>query len=294
MTRRTQAAVLIAFILNGILILGARYRLGYDAYTHMLLADHYRLSWWSLWDPAWYTGFAVNSYPPLVHQLIALLGQIAGVDAGYAAVLWATATALPLAVNAFSRVFVDRDAAGYASLGAALLPSAYLSAYTFGQLPTLFSLVFALFCGAVLAEFLRSGSRLSGGLAVALAAVVMAAHHATLLFLPWMVMAVALRLALTRQVDWKDLALRLAVFGALSAAAIALVIWPFWQWGAGQSLQTPIDHPTRHNYFSDPAAALEFFWAMYGPLVVFIPFALWKGRDRRFLGLSAAFLGLFL
>ena len=27
----------------------------------------------------------------------------------------------------------------------------------------------------------------------------MAAHHATLLFLPWMVMAVALRLALTRQ-----------------------------------------------------------------------------------------------
>ena len=294
MPRRVRAAVLIAFILNGILILSARYRLSYDAYTHMLLADHYRLDWWSLWDPRWFAGFAVNSYPPLVHQLIALLGRLVGVDAGYAIVMWATVTAMPLAVYALSRIFVDRGAAGYASLGAALLPSIYLSAYTFGQLPTLFSLVFALLCGAALAEFLRSGSRTSGGLAVALAVVVMAAHHATLLLLPFLVLAVAVHLVLNHQVSLKDLAMRFTVFGVLSAAAIALVIWPFWQWGAGQSLQTPIDHPTRHNYFTDPSAALEFFWAMYGPLVVFIPVALWKGRSRRFLGLSAAFLGLFL
>ena len=294
MPRRLQLAVLIAFVLNGVLILTARYHLSYDAYTHMLLADHYRTGWWSLWDPVWYTGFSVTSYPPLVHQVIGLLGSLAGVDAGYAAVQWLAAVAMPLAVYAFSRVFVAADAAGYASLGAALLPSFYLSAYAFGQLPTLVSLVFGLAAAAVLAEFLRSGRRLSAALAVGLVSLVLASHHATLLFLPPAILAVALHLLLNRQVQWKTLALRLGIFGVAAAAAGLLVVWPFWQWGLGQSLQTPIDHATRHNYFSDGLAALVFFWSMYGPLAAVVPFALWKIRDRRFTALTLAFIPLFV
>jgi len=294
MPRRLKLAVLIAIALNGVLILTARYHLSYDAYTHMLLADHYRTGWWSLWDPVWYAGFAVNSYPPLVHQVIGLLGGLVGVDAGYAAVQWLAAAAAPLAVYTFSRVFVDEGAAGYASLGAALLPSFYLSAYAFGQLPTLVSLVFALFAAAALAEFLRTGRRLGAALAVGLAALVVASHHATLLFLPPAFLAVALHLLLDRQVRWKTLILRFAVFAALAAAAGLLVVWPFWQWGLGQTLQTPIDHATRHNYFTDGLAALVFFWAMYGPLVLVVPFALWKGLDRRFTALTLAFIPLFV
>ena len=294
MLRRVRLAILIAIVLNGVLILTARYRLSYDAYTHMLLADHYRQDWWSLWDPTWYAGFTVVSYPPLVHQLIGLFGRLIGVDAGYALVSWVVLSVAPLAVYAFSRIFVSQEAAGYASLGAALLPSIYLTAYSFGQLPTLASLVFALFCAASLAEFLRSGRRISGTLAVLLAVVMMGAHHATLLFLPWIIMAVVIHLLLNRETNWKPLLIRLVSFGLFAGAAALLVIWPFWRWGLGQTLQTPIDHPTRHNYLIDGYAALNFFWSMYGPLVVLIPFALWKILNRRYTGLAAAFLALFL
>ena len=130
MPRRVWYAVLLAFVLHGILVLTAQYRLSYDAYIHMFLADHYQRDWWSLWETRWYTGFEVISYPPLVHQGIALLGRLVGVDAAFAGVLWAVLTAYPLAVYAFSRIFSDRSASSFAALGAAFLPSLFLTAHS--------------------------------------------------------------------------------------------------------------------------------------------------------------------
>ena len=62
--KRVRLALIAAFLVNGGLTLAGRYRLSFDAYTHMLLADHYRLDWWSLWDTRWFAGFSVTSYPP--------------------------------------------------------------------------------------------------------------------------------------------------------------------------------------------------------------------------------------
>ena len=259
MPLRVRLAVLLAFCLHGVFILMARYRFSFDAYTHMLFADHYRQDWWSLWDPRWYAGFTVTSYPPLIHQIIGLLGKVIGVDAGYALVSWVVLAAYPLAVYAFSRGFVAQTPAEYAALGAAILPSIYLAAYTFGQLPTLTGTLLALFCAAGLAEYLKTGRRLSGGLAVMLAATMMGAHHATLLFLPWLVLAVGLHLRLTHPDSWKHWLPRLALFGLFAILAGLLVIWPFWQWGQHQTIQTPIDHATRHNFIADLPAAFLFF-----------------------------------
>ena len=55
-------------------VLGAQ-RMAFDTYIHIFLADHYFQRWWSLWEPRWYLGFSMASYPPLVHQLIALLAR---------------------------------------------------------------------------------------------------------------------------------------------------------------------------------------------------------------------------
>src|SRR5690349_4427706 len=134
MPRHARLAVLFSFIFQGILILAARYRFSYDAYVHMFFGDHYRMDWWALWDPRWYTGFFVTSYPPLVHQLIGLLSHLIGIDAAYATILWIIVTFLPLAVYCFARIFVGKAASGYAALGAAFLPSVYLTAHIFGQL----------------------------------------------------------------------------------------------------------------------------------------------------------------
>jgi len=294
MPRLVKMASWLAFGLHGILIVTTRYRLSYDAYNHMFFADHYRLDWWSLWEPRWYTGFEIVSYPPLVHQLIALLGRIIGVDAAFALILWATLTAYPLAAYLFARIFVGRAAAGYAAIGSALLPSLFLAAHVFGQLPTLFATLLALFTAVVLADFLRHGGVLTGALVVCLFATVMAAHHATLLFLPWLVGAVVLKTFLGRKINKPVSFLRLAILGMLAALAGWLVIFPFWQWGAKQTLQTMIDHVSRHNFFRDPLAAVLFFLPVYGLLIPLIPFALWMGRLKRFWGPGLAFIFLFL
>jgi O-antigen ligase len=294
MPRPARQAVVFSFLFHGLLILAARYRLSYDAYNHMFFGDHYRMDWWSLWDARWYTGFSVNSYPPLVHQLIGGLSHVIGIDAAFALVLWIVLTLFPLAVYAFARIFIGKTSAGYAALGAAFLPSAYLTAHIFGQLPTLAATVTALFGMAALNQYLRDGSRLNGALAVCLLSTVMAFHHATLLFLPWLVLAIASHLIITKQVDWKALATRLLPMGILSILAMLIVIWPFWEWGREQSIQTPIDHASRHNFFKDPLAPLLFFLPMYGPLMLIIPAALSLARQRRLFGLGFAFCILFL
>jgi len=294
MPRRVRLAGLLAFILHGILILVARYRLSYDAYNHMFFADHYQQGWWSLWEPRWYTGFEMVSYPPLVHRLIAFLGYGIGVDAAFGLLLWVTLTAYPLAIYLFSRVFVGRESAGYASIGAALLPSLYLTGHVFGQLPTLVATLLALFGAVVLADFLHHGGLLTGVLAVSIFTTVLAAHHATLLFLPWLVGAITLKKLIDKKINWSTIFLRLGIFTIFALLAGWLIIFPFWEWGLGQTIQTTIDHPSRHSYFQDPFAAVLFFLPMYGLFIPLIPVALWMGRWRRFWGLSLGFLSLFL
>jgi O-antigen ligase len=294
MPRNVRLAVLFSTLFHGALILAARYRLSYDAYNHMFFGDHYRMDWWSLWDTRWYTGFAVNSYPPLVHQLIGALSRIVGLDAAFALVLWITVILLPLGVYSFARIFVGKSSAGYAALGAAFLPSVYLTAHIFGQLPTLAAAVTALFGMAAFNEYLSNGNRLNGALAVSLLSTVMAFHHATLLFLPWLVIAVSVHLLRGRNVNWQTLATRLIIAGIFSGIVMFLVIWPFWDWGRTQSIQTTIDHASRHNFFKNPLAALLFFLPIYGPLMVIIPCALWLARKRQFIGLGLAFFVLFL
>ena len=294
MSRRLRLAVLLSFVCQGVLILTGRYRLSYDAFTHMLLADHYRLDWWSLWDTRWYTGFTLTSYPPLVHQVMGLIGHLIGVDAAFALVLWAVLTAFPLAIYAFSRVFMGQRASETAALGVVFLPSIYLTAHVFGQLPTLVAALLALLSAAALARFLRYGGWLNGLLAVVSAASVVAAHHATVLLMPPLAAAVIFHLLLNRRVSLADLVRRLAVYGPLVLAACGLVIWPFWQWSLAQTMQVPIDHLSRHNFFTDHLAALVFFWPVYGPLVVLIPWLWWKVRNRRFIALAAVFTLLFV
>jgi len=336
--RRVRLAITIAFLFHGLFILSTRYRLSYDAYTHMLFANHYAENWFSLWETRWYTGFTVVSYPPLIHQLTALLMPILGFDAAFAFMLWMVMTLYPLGIYAFSRVFTGKAAASYAALASALLLPMYVAAHIFGQLPFLSGTLIALFGAASLDRYQREGGIHNLLLTVSLITTSMAAHHATLLVQPFLIFAVAVncwtRFALTRTaphlpdllsksravpgnarfakqigckchnqpLEIKDLRVsasqwlmpfRLSLFVILAVTFSILVIWPFWQWGMHQSIQTPIDHPSRHNFFVDPLAPVIFFWPMYGPLVVIIPFLLRKW-PLRFLGLIISFIILFI
>ncbi|HXQ39432.1 MAG TPA: hypothetical protein VN843_35860, partial [Anaerolineales bacterium] len=174
-TRRVRLALLIAFLCHGFFILTARYRLSYDAYTHMLFANHYAENWFSLWETRWYTGFTVVSYPPLIHQLIALFVPLLGFDAAYAIVLWTITGLYPLGIYAFSRVFTGKTASSYAALASAVLLPIYVTAHIFGQLPFLASTLFALFGAASLNRYLREGGIHNLLLTVSLTTTTMAA-----------------------------------------------------------------------------------------------------------------------
>ena len=297
MPRRVYVAVLIAFLFHGLFILTTRYRLSYDAYTHMLFADHYAANWFSLWETRWYTGFTVVSYPPLTHQLIALFIPLLGFDKAFALLLWIVATCYPLGIYVFARIFTGRTAASYAALISSVLLPIYVTAYIFGQLPFLTSTLIALLAAASLDQYLQHGDLHSVLLTVSLVGTSMAAHHATLIAHPFLVAAVAINnLVLLRRTHGNSLLLllrRLSIFGMLAVPMALLVIWPFWQWGMGQAMQTPIDHLSRHNFFRDPRAFGVFFFPLYGPLVFIIPFLV-RRWSPRFFGLLAAFVILFL
>jgi O-antigen ligase len=293
--RRVRNAVFIAFLCHSLFILTARHRLSYDAFTHMLFAEHYAGNWFSLWEPRWYTGFTVVSYPPLTHQLIGLLVPLLGFEKAFALILWLVTTLYPLGVYAFSRIFTGRISASYAALVSSVLLPIYVTAHIFGQLPFLASTLLSLVGAASLNRYLREGGLHNFLLTVSLYTTTMALHHATLLVQPFFIFAVVVNyiLGTGRSTPWRTVALRVLFICPFAVLSSLLVIWPFWQWGAHQIMQTPIDHLSRHNFFADPLAFAVFFFPMYGPLFFFIPFLLHKWHPR-FIGLLISFSVLFL
>ncbi|MCS6910931.1 MAG: hypothetical protein NZM11_10265, partial [Anaerolineales bacterium] len=318
---RPRVAPIFALLFNLPFVLWRVQRASYDAYTHIFFADHYRQDWWTLWEPRWYLGFSVASYPPLVHQLIALLSwpfstviaafapepevypgafRWLGLEAAYVVVLLAVLCAFPLAVREFARVFVGPRAASWAMVLAVFLPASALSGWAFGQLPTLAATTALLLALARGAAFLQSGRRLDLLQAVTLAALAGALHHAAFLFAPFGALAVVSVKCYGSSVTCHAIrntqyAIRLVIWATLSALAVALVLWPFLEWSRGQSLQTPIDHASRYNFLTRPQAALVFFWPLHGPMLLFIPAALrlaWRVRRLRLLTL--AWLALFV
>jgi O-antigen ligase len=291
MPRRVWQAVLLAFICHGLFILTARYRLSYDAFTHMLFADHYAKDWFSLWETRWYTGFAVVSYPPLTHQLIALFIPILGFEKAYALLLWIVASLFPIGIYTFSRIFAGRTASAYAAIASAVLLPIYITAHIFGQLPFLLATLFALLNTAALAKFLREGGFHNFALTISITATTMAAHHATLMVQPFFILA--LTIYQLNKNNWRRICARLVAYMIFAIPAGLLVIWPFWRWGLHQQLQTPIDHLSRHNFFSDPLATAIFFFPFYFPIGAVVPFLFHKW-PRKFLGLQFSFVILFI
>ena len=62
-----------ALCYHGVLSIFGTYRNTYDAYVHIFFADHWRRGWFDHWDPRWYTGFTLTSYPPGSQQSVAMV-----------------------------------------------------------------------------------------------------------------------------------------------------------------------------------------------------------------------------
>jgi hypothetical protein len=262
----------IAFLLNLGLSLSGFYNWNYDGWDHLFFSSHYMNSWFNTWEPGWFGGFSVTTYPPLVTQLIALLAFIVGLEHAYILFSLFLMVLVPIAVFSFCNKFLSRQQATWAGFLSILLPSIYLANYIYGQLPALFALATTIFMGAFLWNYLEQGRFRDGLIASLLMGITAASHHFTFIcFVPVMAAVTSLTFLASTKTEVRSFLKRLAFFGVLGVSLALITIYPFWQFLLEAEMQTPIPHISRLNLFTDSLAFLQFFLAPYLLFLLFIP-----------------------
>ena len=275
-----KIAILSSLVFNAALVLSGFYLKSYDSYGHMFFADHYQKSWFNSWEPRWYMGFNVASYPPLAHQVLALLGFLTGLELAYVIITFVMMVLLPIAVFKFSKVFISEEAAGYAAIVSVFFPGILISAYGWGQFTTIFSLVITLFVVPAFQKYVTKGGLLCFVELVFLFEAAVASHHFTgLIFAPILLFATLLAILVKKQINFKMGFKRLLLFVGVGLALSMVIVYPVVFSAVGQSVNVP--HPTTKNYFQDFGLFQMFFVNMYGLFLLLIPLTAVIIRYRR-------------
>ena len=278
------AIVLVALAVHGPLLLMQLPAGSFDANFHIFLASHYAHHWFNPWNEKWFAGFSQTTYPPLTHQWIALVSNIAGLKMAYMLVQLVAVLLLPVGVFRFARIWVDDRAASYAALGSVFLGSLAFLVYQAGQLATVSSAALYLNAIPYFYEWSTesSGRSLLKGLAVTLAAA--AAHHVTLIFgtvffagpVLW-IACIDARAGRTRG-NLSGVVARAITFGVLAGIGVGIVLLPYWVTLIQHPIhQMPIPHDSRSNFLLHSITAVNYFVIPYGALIVALPFIIWRG-----------------
>ena len=282
------AIVLVALAVHGPLLLMQLPAGSFDANFHIFLASHYAHHWFNPWNEKWFAGFSQTTYPPLTHQWIALVSNIAGLKMAYMLVQLVAVLLLPVGVYRFARIWVDERAATYAALGTIFLGSLAFLTYQAGQLATITSAALYLNALPYFYEWAIEGSARSfaKGLAVSLAAA--AAHHVTLIFGTIFFAAPVLWLACIDARDGRargslgSVIGRAFAFAIVVAGGVGIVLLPYWLTLIQHPIhQMPIPHDSRSNFLLHSITAVNYFVIPYGALLLALPFIIWRGASVR-------------
>lgn len=298
-------ALLIGLMLHGATLMFT-FEGTYDAFVHLFFANHYSENWFESWNYQWYTGFTVTSYPPLVHQVIALLSKVVGLKAGF--LIWSFFIVLVFirGVYVFSKIWVGERAAAYAAILAVFSTAFGEALHIFGQLPSITGVAFLLNACPELYWWLRKDLRYRLLTGLSLLAMTSTAHHVTTIFgmvffvLPTLGLAVMNRSAEKKHgeqnVHFKDIFSevvkvlpRVIVFGLTVIFITAFVIFPYWYWSKSDPItQVPIPHGSRDSFFEVTSSGLVFFLIPWGMMLFFLPFLFREIVRKRniFVGLS--------
>jgi hypothetical protein len=264
---------LSSVVASSILIATGIYVFSYDATTHIFFASHYARDWFSLWDTRWYGGFSVAGYPPLVHQLMALVSFASGLVPSFGVVAVASALFITWSAKKFARS-LEMDSNPLTWI-VALAPGIFLFLYGFGQLPEVVSTAFVLSSGAYLNGFVSSGKRSSLLLASLLAALALFCNlEAPLIGLPAITVVALARLK--RIIDLP----RVAYWVGLSSLIVAPILIQVLLFIQATPHQAPIPHQTRGNIFAE-GNSVVLFLGIYGPLIVLLPLGVYASLKRR-------------
>ena len=315
---RLAAAVLGALLAHGGLLFAGSPARTYDAYVHIFFAEHYVRDWFSTWEPGWYTGFTVTSYPPGSHQAIAVASRIVGLETGFAVVQLAALVALVVGVYRFARCWTDDRSAGWAALLTVASSSVAEAVHVFGQLPTTVSLALLLNAQPSIRRWIVDGDRADLLAAIALVGATTASHHVTTLFGsvfftgPTVVRALLDRwgAALPDEVDGHAVRLdrsvlgpvlarrirrvgpatwRVAMLGVATVGTLVVVVLPYWLWSSSDPItQVPIPHGSRSDFLDDTNAGLVFWLVPWASVLLLVPVALVRASWSRMWPLAAS------
>ncbi|WP_129672327.1 hypothetical protein [Candidatus Chloroploca sp. Khr17] len=304
-------ALAIALAYHGALLLSGTYTHTYDAFVHIFFADHYARAWFDHWEPRWYTGFPMTSYPPGSQQSIALLSSFVGLKTGFVIVALFAVLNVTLGIYRFSKIWVSEEAAGYAALILVFASCIAETVHVFGQLPTMFSLGFLLNALPFVQRWLDEGKIRWLLTAWLLNAATTAGHHVTTLFGAVFFVAPVIGLSLVTafrtplpdeplahpgRVTWANLrplimrrvrrvlpaTMRAAVYGPGLIAALVLVVLPYWLWSKADPItQVSIPHASRDSFIVNTSAGLVFWLIPYGLSLIALPYVFYKGMTTR-------------
>lgn len=283
----------------------------YDALIHLFFADHYAHSWFEPWDYRWYTGFTVQGYPPLVHQLIALLSYIGGLKFGMFTVAILAIILFITGAYRFGLLMTgNQKVAGYTALLAVFSTTFIETLHIFGQLPSIIGLSVLLHSLPEIYLWIKTGKYHYLLTSLTLIAVTVTSHHVTPIFgmvffvfpLIGMVVMDASRdkvnsnRELTFKIFFKSftqLFWRIVGFGFSSLVLIVVCILPYWINSKKNPItQIPIPHGSRDNFLEVTSSGLVFFVIPWGILLFFLPYVFYRLYSKRYLffGLSISAL----
>ncbi len=277
--------VLLAAAVHGpLLLMQLPAKTSYDTNFHIFFASHYAHHWFQPWNEKWFAGFSQTTYPPLGHQLIALLSYIVGLNMGYALVQLFAVLLVPVGVYRFAKLWVDDVAASYAALGSVFLGAVAFLVYSAGQLSTTLAAPLYLNALPYFYDWSRRGRirPLLKGVFLSLAAA--SVHHVTLLFgaiffaVPVLWLAWMDERAETDGSGAFKVWSRGAVFVALVSVGVAIVLLPYWISIIQHPIrQIPIPHASRSNFILNPIYGFNYFVVPYGALILALPFIVLRG-----------------
>jgi hypothetical protein len=245
-----KLAVMLSVLFNIPIAGSGVWTRSYDAFTHVFFASHYLGGWFSLWEPRWYMGFNVAGYPPLVHQIMALVAFLGGLEAAFAVMAVVSLAILPVVMYHFAKVYVSEDGASMAALVSAFWPSVYTSLYGVGQITTIVALLFALTAFFFLDQYLVNGSGLDLVLSMMATICAICSNLFTAIFLPFLFLPLVFK-------HFNGIAVRrLAIFSAVTVVSSCIAVLPTWLFLLGAPGQVEIPHFSRINWIEHPEAFL--------------------------------------
>lgn len=291
--------LLLALLVHGPLLLMQLPNDSYDAELHKFFAAHYAQHWFNPWNEKWFTGFSQTTYPPLVHQWMALFSHVIGLDLGYMVVQFIAILLLAIGVYRYARIWVGERAASYAAVGSVLIGALSFMVYQAGQLPNTWAAALLLNALPYFYEWAREARwrSLLKGLAVTLASA--AAHHVTLLFgallfaLPVFALAIMDRKREGTNASSAGVISRSVIFMVLAIVGVGIVLYPYWiALYQNPIKQMPIPHQSRSNYFSSMDLFLNYIVIPWGAMLLALPYIFLKGLSE--VRLRPLFLGFWL